>query len=127
MNWFNRLLPRTSRSLEDETLFPFSEFQAVGNELMAWSASISPAIHCVQWVTPSTYSKATGAWIFCEQRSGLEMWSNAVRSSIEHKCLHLLRSHGLSKWLADQVRFIYDSHENVVENYAGSYGYRLKG
>jgi hypothetical protein len=127
MNWVKRIFVKAKPSIKDEALFPFVEFQNAAEDLIEWSMAMKSPIYRIEWITPDVYSPRTSVWIFSDTDAGLSTWGAETRSTIEKECIRLLGRRKFPSNLVGSVGFVYDSHENVMKHYEGSYFYRLRG
>lgn len=85
-------------------------------------------LHRIEFVVPFVDDDfGLWVWFFYETDDQLQSavrtgWSEALKAEL----LRALRSTGYAEEWLDAVGFAFDSHENVLRDYEGSYFYRLR-
>lgn len=106
----------------------FKFIEAARAQLMESANASSVPLHRVEFVVPFVETDfSLSAWFFLETDAQLngrdaKRWTTWLKSEF----LKILRAQDYpARWLGE-VGFAFDSHENVVENFEGSYFYRLR-
>ncbi len=106
----------------------FAYIETARASLLLWAREQGIPLHGIEFVVPFVHTDfSVSIWCFYEthdqlQRSGAMQWSERLASHFTELLLGLGYA---ASWLPE-ARFYFDSHENVVRNYEGSYFYRLR-
>ena len=94
---------------------------------MAKAKAASVPLHRVEFVVPFVATDfGLGVWLFVETDAQLRALTQKHGSWLKREFLNALRAQGYpERWLGE-VNFEFDSHENVVKKFEGSYFYRLR-
>jgi hypothetical protein len=106
----------------------FKIIEGTRSQLIATAKAALIPLHNVEFVVPFVPTDfSLSAWLFFETDAQLKgsdahRWTTWLKSEL----LKILHAHGYpERWLGE-VGFAFDSHENVVKNFEGSYFYRLR-
>lgn len=101
--------------------------EADRDRLLHWAGTLERKldIHAIHFVPID--AKQIEVYIFFpdEKRRRKYRWNGSSRAIKKQFC-ELLNASGIGPKNGVAVRFEFDSHENVVENYEGSYFFRLR-
>ena len=96
--------------------------------ILSWAEANGIPLHHVEFVIPFVQADLSlDVWFFYRtdgQSEQAESLGWPVR--LESAFRDVLRSAGYAEESIPEVRFGYDSHENVERNYEGSYFYRMR-
>lgn len=106
----------------------YALIETAKESLMRWAGSQRIPVHRIEYVVPFVDTNfGLNAWFFYETDEQLQQaegkgWSDRLSTALAR----LLRNLGYApEWLL-KIQFFFDSHENVVRHYEGSYFYRLR-
>ena len=106
----------------------FAYIDLARKSFLPWATGRGIPLRRIEFVVPFVETNfGLSVWFFYETdeqlgRSGVERWPDRLTGSF----IGLLRTLGYAPDWLTQVVFTFDSHENVVQNYEGSYFYRLR-
>lgn len=97
-------------------------------ELIDWVKEKALPIHKVDYVSAfEEWNDSLGVWVFYDTDLSLkESNANGVSSRVKDKYQEILTMHSYPFSEFPKISFEFDSHENVMKNYEGSYFYRLR-
>ena len=102
--------------------------QGAKAKLLRWADERGMPLHRIEFVLPLMPSDfSLSAWFFFEtdeqlQRAQEVQWTDQLASQFNI----VLRELGYAPERLPEISFRFDSHENVVRDYAESYFYRLR-
>jgi hypothetical protein len=106
----------------------FAWIDSAKKDLLRWAEEQGIPLHQMEFVVPFVDTDfSLSAWFFFEtdeqlQRSNASGWPERLST----RFTEVLATFGYpAAWLT-KIGFFWDSHENVVRNYEGSYFYRLR-
>ena len=106
----------------------FGFIDAARKRLLEWAqAQHIPMVH-IEFVVPFVESDfSLAAWLFYDTDTSVAIHgADGVTAALQDRFRATLRELGYpEQWIA-KVDFVVDSRENVVQNYEGSYFYRLR-
>ena len=114
--------------MERQTPLQLEYVEKVKAEILSWTKTEGIKLHEVQTIVPFVLSdKSLEVWLFFENRELVKVYSeNDTVEIVKKKYCELLENIEYPKEYLNQVTFNIDSHQNVVENFKGSYFYRLR-
>lgn len=106
----------------------FAYIDAAKASLLRWAPEHGIPLHQIEFVVPFVDTNfGLSVWFFFETDEQLRR-SNAMGwpDRLSARFTELVERLGYSAAWLPKIRFVLDSHENVVRNYEGSYFYRLR-
>jgi hypothetical protein len=106
----------------------FNAITAAKEWVLAWAHQTGIPIHTIEYVaTFQDWDDGIGVWVFYEtERDLAERTENDGNERVKERLLAALSEVGYPFARFPNVVFEFDSHENVLRNYEGSYFYRLR-
>lgn len=106
----------------------FGILQQAKQDLIDWSALGDHPIYRIEHVaTFEEWDDTTVVWVFYETDANLGAAAGeGANPELEQRYRSILEGLDFPFREFPQLRFRYDSHENVVANYEGKYFYRLR-
>ena len=106
----------------------FAIIEEVNSTIMSWANEKAISIHRIENVaTFENWDNGIGVYVFYlddEQKEESDI--QGYNSKIKQQYLDLLKNLGYPFDKFPNAIFYFDSHENVIKNYEGSYFYRLR-
>lgn len=106
----------------------FAHLAAAKEQLHLWAGSHAVPLAHVDFVVPFVETDfGVSVWLFYDTDvSVARLDRDGGSARMQEEFLSFLSADGYpAQWLSD-VAFVVDSHENVEQNYEGSYFYRLR-
>jgi hypothetical protein len=106
----------------------FAYIEAARANLLRWAPEHGIPLHRIEFVVPSVDTDlGLSAWFFFEtdeqlRRSKAMGWPQRLSTRFTEVVVGL----GCPATWLPEIRFVLDSHENIIRNYEGSYIYRLR-
>ena len=106
----------------------FEAIEGARIEFLAWAQANGIPINRVEFVaTFQDWDDGIGVWIFYDRNKDLvERNENGLSDEIKSKFMGCLERNDYPFADFPNVIYVFDSHENVQENYKGNYFYRLR-
>ena len=106
----------------------FAYIETARASILQWARERGIPLHRIEFVAPFVDTNfGLSSWFFYETDEQLRCAGDmGWPDHLDTHFIEALRVLGYApEWLSN-VRFFYDSHENVVNHYEGSYFYRLR-
>lgn len=106
----------------------FTSIAEAKQSTLAWARAEGIPLHTIEYVaTFEPWANGIGVWVFYETDANLQENGGSGRNSeIREHLFSALRAARYPSSEFPEVVFEFDSHENVVRTYEGSYFYRLR-
>ncbi|AJY73853.1 hypothetical protein [Paenibacillus beijingensis] len=93
--------------------------------LIDWSKDNDARIYTIHFIPMFDFSLEV--YVFYESDNDvLQNLNNGISDNITTMFNKSLSDLGYMKYFSENIKFVFDSHENVVNNYEGSYFFRLR-
>ena len=106
----------------------FAYIDSAKKDLLEWAEEQGISLHRIEFVVPFVDTDfSLSAWFFFETdeqfgQSGATGWPERLSA----RFAEVLAALGYPAALLTKIGFVWDSHENVIRDYGGSYFYRLR-
>ena len=92
--------------------------------LKEWAEIEGAKVHLFHYV--ASFGKGLGIYVFYKTNKELNTYiENGVVERTKQNFIRIFEELGYFKEFNDNIRFVFDSHENVKKNFKGNYYYRL--
>ena len=105
----------------------FAYLDLARKQLISWSCKQNVPLHRIEYVVGFGDDFSLATWLFFETDKQRDMADTANwPTELATLFIETLRSAGYAEEWVSKIRFLHDSHENVLRNYKGSYFYFLR-